>query len=184
MAPRKNFRDALHRLAQLGQATGLQLVRIMGLDDGNRYAAEAIEFDSDGETQSAGAEQLTVINLAEPADEDGQLLADTNAVAVDVEGKWVILVQPASTPVFVGKVLYTFGNCLYRIRPQVPVSENTFADKAGAQDINACNIAELDLVDPLGVDADSIVLVAALRTDSDPPTIRYVFDHPDYNEFH
>lgn len=141
MAAKKSFRDALHRLAQLGQATGLQLVRIMGLDEGNRYTAEAIEFDSDGDTQSAGAEQLTVINLAEAADDDGQLLADTNAVAVDVEGKWVILVQPAATPVFAGKVLYTFGNCLYRIRPQVPVGENTFVDKAGAQDINACNIA-------------------------------------------
>ena len=184
MAPRKTFRDVLHRLAQLGQATGLQLVRIIDLDEGNRYTAKAIEFDSDDDTQSAGAEQLTVINLAEPADDDGQLLADTNAVAVDVEGKWVILVQPAGAPLFVGKVLYTFGNCLYRIRPQVPVGENTFVDKAGAQDINACNIAELDLVDPLGVDADSIVLVATLTTDSDPPTIRYVFDHPDYNEFH
>ena len=184
MAAKKSFRDALHRLAQLGQATGVQLVRVMDLDEGNRYTAEAIEFDSDGDTQSAGAGELTVINLAEPADDDGQLPADTNAVAIDVEGKWVILVRPAGAPVFAGKVLYTLGNCLYRIRPQVPVGENTFADKAGAQDINACNIAELGLVNPLGVDADSIVLVAALTTDSDPPTIRYVFDHPEYNEFH
>jgi len=184
MAPKQNFRDALSRLAQLGQATGLQLVRITALDEGNRYTAEPIEFDAEGDTQSAQAGNVTVINLAEPADEDGQLPAETNAVAVDVEGKWVILVHPAIESPFVGKVLYALGGCLYRIRPQAPVGENTFADKSGAADINACNIAELDIEDPLGVDADSLVLVATVRTDGDPPTIRYVFDHPDYNEFH
>ncbi len=178
------FRDALHRLAQLGQATGIQLVRIKQQDDGNRYTAEPIEFDTDGGTRSAQADDLTVVNLAESADEDGQLPAGTNAVAVDVEGQWVILVQLEAAPIFAARVLYTFGNALYRVRPQVPVGETTFTDKTGAQDINACNVAELNIEETLGVIADTIVLVAALKTDSDPPTIRYAFDHPVYEEYH
>lgn len=184
MKPTKNFRDALHRLAQLGQATGVQLVRIKEQDEGNRYTAEAIEFDTDGQTRSAEAENVTVVNLAEPADEDGQLSADTNAVAVDVEGQWVILVQAGLVPVFAAKVLYALGEALYRVRPQVPVEENTFADKIGAQDINACNLAELIVGESSGVTDGTIVLVAALRTDSDPPTIRYAFDHPVYETYH
>lgn len=184
MSPKNNFRDSLRRLAQLGQATGLQLVRIKEQDDGNRYTADAIEFDADDDTQLVDDSQLTVVNLAEPADEDGQLPAGTNAVAVDVEGEWVVLVRPTGTFLFAAQILYTFGNALYRVRPQVPVEENTFTTKSGGQDINACNLAELHLAETLGLDADIIVLVAALTTEGDPPTIRYVFDHPVHDEYH
>ncbi len=178
MSAKKNFRDALGRLAQLGQATGSQLVRITEHLAGNRYTAQAIEFDQSQDIQPTGAADIIVINLAEPADLDGQLEAETNAVATDVEGRWVILVKPTDEGVFAGKVISRYDDALYRIQPQVPVTENTFANKSGSSVINACNLAELDMVSPPSVDANSIVLVTALATESDPPTTRYVFDHP------
>ncbi len=184
MSTKKNFRDALGRLAQLGQATGLQLVQIKSLDEDNVYTAEAIEFDDEGSSvRSAGGADMTVVNLAESPDEDGQLPADTKAVAVDVEGKWVILVRPTSAITFAAQVLYSFGDARYRVRPQVPVGENTFIDDPLGSDINACNLAELALEDTMGVDADIIVLVTALPTHSDPPTIRYAFDHSPSDEY-
>jgi len=183
MIPNRTFRDSLHRLAQLGQATGVQMVCIKEAGASNRYTAEPVEFNEDGETQSAGAADITVVNLAEPADEDGQLPIGTNAVAIDVEGEWVVLVQAEARQVFAARILYTFGDGLYRVRPQTPVGENTFEDKTGASDINACNVAELNIEETDGVLADTIVIVTALVTDSNPPTIRYAFDHPVEEEY-
>jgi hypothetical protein len=162
----------------------MQLVRVKELDEDKRYTAEPTEFTPDGQTQPAGSEELTVVNLAEPCGQDGQLPAGTDAVAIDVEGQWVIFVQSVAKQMFPAKILYTYGGGLYRVRPQVPVGETTFADKPGAADINACNLAELDMVDPLGLEADTIVLVAELQTQGDPPTFRYAFDRYVPDEYH
>ena len=81
--------DALYRLAQAGDDLGVRLVRLGELIEANRYWAEALEFDADGEAVVADEPPFAVINLAEPADAPGTVPSDTDAVALDAEGSWV-----------------------------------------------------------------------------------------------
>ena len=92
------FHDSLYRLGQVGPALGVQLVRLVEVVANNRYTAMPIEFASDGSTQQAEEDTLTVTNLAEPADQTGQVPADTEAVALDVEGRWIVFLKPQPAP--------------------------------------------------------------------------------------
>lgn len=177
------FHDALHRLAQIATTMGVMLVRLTSVDEANRYTARPIEFDGDGQTQIVGTDTVTVTNLAEPADTTGQVPADTDAVAVDVEGRWVVFVRPAATAMFAAKVVSSQSGAAYTVREQVPTGSGTFADKQGASNITAHNLAELSLGPGAAVDNDTIVLVTALADNGNPPTLRYVFGHPAYAKF-
>jgi len=175
--------DALGQFAQAGAAAGLQLVRLTALDADNRYTARPVEFDANGQTQFAGDATLTVTNLAEPADADGAVPAGTDAVAVDVEGRWIVFVRPAAPAAFAARVIATGSGADYTVREQVGTGAGTFADKEGAPDLTAHNLAELSLGPGAAVDVDTIVLVTALTGTGEPPTVRYVFDHPAYAKY-
>lgn len=181
------FHDSLYRLGQVGDAVGVQLVRIVEVAENNRYTAVPVEFASDGSTQQADEKTLTVTNLAEPADQTGQVPADTEAVAVDVEGRWIVFLksqdeQPSSTT-FPAKVVDSLGGAAYGVLEQVCTGEGTFADKSGAQQVTAHNLAELSLGPGAAVDDDTIVVVTPLADTGEPPTLRYVFDHPAYAKY-
>jgi len=176
------FHDALHRLAQVGSAAGVRLVRITQLVEKNLYLARPVEFDENGYTQFVGTDTMTVTNLAEPADSDGQLPPDTEAVAVDVEGRWVVFVRQ-SAAMFVARVIDSLGSAAYQVREQVATGPGTFCDKTGAADVTACNLAELSLGPGAAVEDDAIVLVTILRDTGTPPVLRYVFDHPAYAKY-
>jgi len=178
------FRNALHRLAQLGRETGIQLVRITSLEAGNRYTARPVQFDEQGETEYASTHTLSITNLAELPDETGQLPEGAEAIAVDVEGRWVIHVQPEERTLFAAKVLYTFGDGRYRVRPQVPTGEKTFADDPSFGDLTAVNVFELGNPVEFGIESDTIVLVASLKDNAEPPTIQYAFSHATFDELH
>ncbi|MBS3734475.1 MAG: hypothetical protein KGY99_06060 [Phycisphaerae bacterium] len=176
-------RDALGRLIQAGDAVGVGLFRVQQLDQNNRYEAVPLEFDEDGIAQPASDETVVVTNLAEPADTPGTLPADTDAVGVDVEGRWVIFVRQAASGVFPARVIASSGGASYTVREQVATGPGTFADKADAADVTACNLAELSLGPGAAVDDDTVVLVTVLTDTGTPPTIRYVFDHPAYAKY-
>jgi hypothetical protein len=181
IAPTIPFHDSLHRLAQVGAAAGLQLVRITALDSGNRYTAGPVEFDSQGATQFADESTLTVTNLAEPADAPGNVPSGTDAVALDVEGRWVVFVRAAAGEApFAAKVTASLGQARYTVRRQIATGEGAFADK-DAIDLTACNLAELSLGTGAAVDLDTIVLVTDLGEGSG--AARYVFDHPAYAKY-
>jgi hypothetical protein len=177
------FHDALGYLAQAGDTNGARLVRITELKEANEYTARFIEFDENGETQFAGTQTLTVTNLAEPADADGSVPANTDAVAIDVEGRWIVFVRPAEDPVFPAKVISSQGSGAYAVHEQVATGAGTFADKPGASTVTAHNLAELSLGPGAAVDNDTILLVKTFRDTSNPPTLRYVFDHPVYARY-
>ena len=171
------FRDSLYRLSHVGTTTGVQLVRTVSLQGGNRYEARPVEFDAEGNTVTAGDETLTVVNLAEPADEDGSLPADLDAVAIDVEGRWVVFVRPASSGAIPGKVVASLGGSAYTVREQSPAEPMGFCDKPGSREIEASNLAEMSLGPGAAVDVGTIVLVTAIGAG------RYVFDHPVYAKY-
>ncbi|MBI5723181.1 MAG: hypothetical protein HZA50_04425 [Planctomycetes bacterium] len=100
MATRKIIRDAFARYAQVGSPAGVQLVRLTELQGNNIYVARPIEFDQDGQAVFIGQSTMAVINLAEPAGEDGKLDLSADAVAIDVEGRWVVMAGPADGEVF------------------------------------------------------------------------------------
>jgi len=177
------FHDALSHLAQVGGMTGVRLVCLIELEAANRYKARPIEFDEDGKTQFVGMETLTVTNLAEPADTEGKVPEDTDAVAVDVEGRWVVFVRPTGAAVFPARALSSQGSGTYTVREQVATGAGTFADKQGAESITAYNLAELSLGPGAAVDYGTIVLVTELQDTNDPPAVRYVFDHPVYAKY-
>ena len=54
MSTNISFKDALHRIAQIGERIGVQLVRISALAGDNRYTARPVEFDENGQTQFVG----------------------------------------------------------------------------------------------------------------------------------
>jgi len=177
------FHDALSHLAQADGMSGLMLVRLTELETGNQYKARPIEFDEDGETQFAGTKTLAVTNLAEPADTDGSVPANTDAIAVDLEGRWVVFVRPDGGAVFPAKVISSQGNGAYTVREQVATGAGTFADKQGAATVTAYNLAELSLGPGAGVESNTIVPITTLADTGNPPTLRYVFDHPVYAKY-
>ncbi len=182
MSQETPFRDGIGRLAQAGAAAGVMLVRITAIEEHNRYTARAIEFDADGHTQFATDRTVTVTNLAEPADAPGEVPAGTEAVAVDVEGRWVIFIRrtPAA---FFARIVSSQGGAAYTVREQVATGPGQFQDKDGAGDITAHNLAELSLGPGGAVDEEAIVVVHSATDTGQPPATRYIFDHPAYAKY-
>ena len=182
MTSAPHYHDAIGRLAQAGAASGVRLVRLTALESGNRYAADAVEFDEDGGTTPAGP-TLTVTNLAEPADTAGQVPAGTDAVALDVEGRWVVFLRQAGggSSSFPAKVLSSEGGSRYLVREQQATGPVSFIDLPGAADVTACNLAELTLGPGAAVDDGTLVLVSVLYEEDGTP--RYAFDHPTYAKY-
>lgn len=175
-------------LVQAGVARGACLVRLVSLSAANRYTARAVEFTADGTTQFVSNDTLTVTNLAEPADTAGQLVADTEAVAIDVEGRWVIFVRlggsgGGATAQFPAKVLSAQGQGLYTVREQAVSPAGSFSDAVGATNVTARNLAELTLGPGSALPDDTLVLVTAIEDTGSPATLRYVFDHPAYAKY-
>lgn len=175
--------DALGRWAQASGAKAAQLIRIVEHSEGNRYTARPIAFDAQGGTETIGEETLTVTNLAEPADADGQVQSDIDAVAIDVGGRWVVFLRPVPGAAFPAKVTASQGNAAYTVREQVATGGGAFADAPGATNLTAHNLAELSLGPGAAVDNDTIVLVLTVMDNGNPPTARYVFDHPVYAKY-
>ncbi len=178
--------DAIRRLGgliQVAQTRGVKLVRIVEVDQANRYTARPIEFDSDGATQTVGTETLTAPNLAEPPDQTPQLPARTDAVAIDAEGRWVIFVRQADAALFPARIINSQGGAVYTIREQDISANGTFSDAPGATDLTGRNLAELSLGPAAAVATDTIVLVTTLKDTSSPPALQYVFDHPAYAKY-
>jgi len=182
MASQTRFHDSLYRLAQIGSPNGIRLMRILELHQDNRYRAQAVEFD-DGSPQLVDTDTTIVTNLAEPADCPGQVPADTDAVALDVEGRWVVFLRRPAAAAFVVRILSSEGGAEYMARPQVVQPSGEFADESGASDVVATNLAELSLGPGAAVDVGTKVLVSSLPDTGSPPTIRYFFDHPAYAKY-
>ncbi len=183
MPAQKTYYDALGRWAEAGAAKAAQLVRITAHSQANCYTARPLDFDAEGGTEIVGESTLTVINLAEPADSDGQVPADTEALAIDVAGRWVVFLRPVPAALFPAKVIASQGGASYTVHEQIATGPATFTDAPGTADLIAHNLAELSLGPGAAVDDDSLVLVLTVQDNATPPTVRYVFDHPVYAKY-
>ena len=177
------FHDSLSRLAQVGTSVGVQLMRITGLQEANRYTARAIEFDLNDQTQYAEEDTITVTNLGEPAGQTGQVPENTDAVAIDVEGRWVVFLRPSVTVRFPAKVISSQGSGAYTVREQAVTPQGGFIDKPDTSNISSRNLAELSLGPGAAVDNGTIVMVIVLLDQASPPNVHYVFDHPAYAKY-
>jgi hypothetical protein len=167
---------------QAGSARAVQLVRIVEPAGGNRYAARPVDFDESGELQVVGSAELEVMNLAEPPGGGGAVPADTDALAVDCQGRWIIFIRN-SAGAFPAKIISASGEGLYVVREQVVTAGDTFTDAAEAVDLDARNLAELSLGPGSAVDVGTIVLVHMTLDQSSPPGVHYMFDHPAYAKY-
>lgn len=183
MSGKNDYYDALGRWVEVSASKAAQLVRITAHDEANRYTARPIVFDAAGETEIVGSLALTVTNLAEPTDTAGQVPDDTDAVAIDVGGRWIVFIRPVESAIFPAKVISSQGSAAYTVREQVATGAGTFADATGATDITAHNLAELSLGAGAAVAEGTIVLVLTTVDNGTPPTVRYVFDHPAYAKY-
>ena len=177
--------DSLFRLAQVGSSMGVQLVRISGLSGGNRYLADPVEFAPNHATRPAGADGITATNLAEPSDSAGVLAAGTEAVAIDVEGLWIIYVRPpaAASLCFAARVAGPLGGARYNLVEQISEGATGLADKPGGLNVIGQNLAELSLGPGAAVDPGTVVLVTAVAGQQGAPAQQYVFDHPAYAKY-
>ena len=167
------FRNQLAQMAQLGQATGVQVAAIYEHVEDNIYTAQPMEFSDAGGLSAAGdAELLTVTNLAEPADIGGLVAPGTPVAAIDVEGRWVVHARPNSQLSFVAKVTSRNGP-VYAVEMMDPTGSSTFQTRS--QTVNATNVRELDGVSSAGVGIGSYVIVTVVQAESAPATIAYVF---------
>jgi len=171
------------QLAQTSARIGVRPVRLFSVSQGNQYTAILLEFDDNGEPQLLAGRVVTVTNLAEPPDATGQIESGTDTLAVDVEGRWIAHVRPSATTTFPAKITNSQGDSEYIVREQIVTGESSFADKQGASDISAHNLAELTLGPGGAVDTDTIVFVTKLTEDANPSNIRYFFDHPAYAKY-
>jgi len=183
MAETNPYRNAFGLWAQVASGRRARLVRITSRDEGNRYTAQPIEFDSEGDTQTVGSATLTVTNLAEPAGGGAGLPADADALAVDAGGQWVVFLRPSALATFPAEVISSQGDAAYTVREQVATGAGTFADAPGADDVTAHNLAELSLGPGAAVDDGTIVIVHAVADNGSPTTTRYLFDHPAYAKY-
>jgi hypothetical protein len=177
--------DALGHWAEASASQGSQLVRVLSCQQANRYTAAPIGFASDGSTQLLNAPNLTVTNLSEPATGTGTIAPNTDALAIDAGGRWVIFVRnavAASGVAFAGKVISALGGAGYTVREQV-FSAGGYHDKSGVADVQADNLAEMSLGSGAAVDAGTIALVLGSLDGDTPPTLHYVFDHPLYAKY-
>jgi hypothetical protein len=170
-------------LVQAGGAIAAQLVRIVQAAGGNRYVARPVEFDDTGAAVYAADETLLVTNLAESVT-SSTVPAGTDAIAVDVEGRWVIhLKAQTGTPAsFFAKILSAVGNGVYCVRPQATSENFTYVDKPDASDVNAQNLAEIGLGTGTAVELNSIVLVTHFASTETTPG-RFVFDRACYAKY-
>ncbi len=183
MSGQNDYYDALWQWAEVSASRAAQLVRITAHEESNRYTARPIAFNAVGETETVGDDTLTVTNLAEPTGTDGQVSADTDAVAIDVGGRWIVFIRPVGSAIFPAKVTASQGSAAYTVREQVATGAGTFTDAPGATNLTAHNLAELSLGPGAAVTDDTIVLILTVMDNSTPPTVRYVFDHPTYAKY-
>jgi hypothetical protein len=176
------FHDRLSRFAQAGPACGVRLVQITSLAGGNRYNADQVQFNADGTTSLWGAPTFVVTNLAEPAGASGQLSAGSQAVALDVEGQWVIFVQAATAACCVARIVAAATGPYYTVH-QMVASSTGFVDRPGAVDIQACNLAEATLGPGGAIDAGTRIILQAIPSSDGSAGIQYVFDHPAYAKY-
>ncbi len=177
--------DALGHWAEASACQGSQLVRILSCQQYNRYLAHPIGFTSDGSTLLLSGADLSVTNLAEPANAAGTVPANTDALAIDAGGRWIVFVRNAAPSLavgFVGKVMTVAGSAHYIVHEQV-LQNGAYHDKAGAADISADNLAELTLGPGAAVDVGTFVSLQGILDGGSPPTLRYVFDHPLYAKY-
>jgi hypothetical protein len=176
------YRDALGRFAQLGQSGGVQLVKITSHVSGNQYEGSVLTLDADGNVDAApDTVAIDVVNLAEAEDSDGQIGSNTPAVAVDVEGRWVVYIQPTPGRAFVGELVSTSGTGLYTVRPQAPTGQSAPTAPVGFENngatLEATNLSEVG-TSSASLDTGLKVLIHAVPTSDNPPLFYYVFDHP------
>ena len=168
------FRSRFAQMAQLGQATGVQIVAIASHVTGNRYTANAMEFAADGSLAGVtDTDTLTVVNLAETPDDGGGATLGTVTAAIDVEGRWVIVARPHSQLSFVAQVDESLGDGLYAVSPMDPTDDGSFEARGGS--VNAQNLWEISVSSSIGVEIDSYVLVTVVEAETDPATVAYVF---------
>jgi hypothetical protein len=173
------FRGRFAQMAQLGQSTGVQVVAIAGLVAGNQYHAQAHQFDADGQIELADDDLITVINLAEPEDSDGQLPTGTPVTAVDVEGRWVIYARPFENKSFVAEIVSDSAGAFYSVSPMDPTTSGSFEARGGS--VNAQNLWELNYPSASDtIPSGMYVLVTVVEAESDPGTIAYVFSEPPF----
>lgn len=176
------FHDRLSRFAQAGPACGVRLVQVTSPVGGNRYNADQVEFNADGTTSLWGGQTFVVTNLAEPADSSAQLSAGDQAVAIDVEGRWVIFVRSAQAASCVARIVSAADGPYYLVHEMVASGEG-FVDKPGAVDVRACNLAEATLGPGGAIDAGVRIILQELPDSNAPANINYVFDHPVYAKY-
>lgn len=172
--------DQFSRWAQTGDRRDVRLVRLSSPALGNVYPAEVVTFTVDGGTTMTGEADVTVTNLAEPPDADGALAEGAEALAVDVDGRWVIFVARPNSATFLARVDQAHGAGVYTVVEQA-CSSGIFSDATGAAGVSATNLAEIDLGSGRALDVDSLVLVLAVA-DADGQ-LRYAFDHPVYARY-
>ena len=109
------------------------------------------------------------------------IAAGTDAIAVDIEGRWVVFIRPApGAAMFPARVVSAEGSAVYTVREQAVGEGGSLEDKEGAADILATSLAELSLGGGTAVDVDTIVLVMAVPAAG---ATRYFFDHPVYAKY-
>lgn len=175
--------DAFYRFIQAGPPMGVQLVRIVNPRGGNRYSAKPVEFGPDLCTRPASDAALSVTNLAEQPSTGGVLPAGTEAVAIDVEGFWIVYVAPPASLSFPARITEALGGASYSLVEQVAGGSQGFTDKTGGLSVTAHNLAELSLGPGAAVDVDTLVMVTAIADQQNPGTMQYVFDHPAYAKY-
>jgi hypothetical protein len=167
------------RWVQASSPKASQLVRIVSRHAGNVYNALPASFSAEGQIETVGQQQLHVTNLAEAADSPGIVAADTDAIALDVGGRWVVFLQPAASgSSFAARVVASLGGAMYTIRPQAYTPQGQLTDAPGSSNVSATNLAELTLGGGAALDAGTIVVAIAVPDTATPPASRCVFDHP------
>ncbi|MBT3278753.1 MAG: hypothetical protein HN909_02700 [Phycisphaerales bacterium] len=171
-----------HDLLQAAAAGRARLVRITAHDADNRYTAKQLELDAN-EDLTESDDTMEVYNLAEADTAGGQLQADLDAIAIDLEGRWFISVSAPKTAVAARVVSHRY-DAEYTLQPQCVTPAGTFSDDTEADEIIAINLAERNLGDGGALDDDEIVLAEALdaSTSSTSETC-WAFDHPVYAKY-
>ncbi len=171
--------DTFIQAASAGKA---RLVRLCAHVADNRYTASRLDLDADGELVES-SDSIEVLNLAESQIAGGRLVAGFDAIAIDLEGRWVIAVQPAMEFIPARIVAHNSG-AWYTTQPQRVNASGAFSDDTNQDELLAMNLAERTLGSGGGVDDDEIILLKPLDASSESTLATcWTFDHPVYAKY-
>ena len=169
----------IKQLIQVGTIQSLKLCKIKSLVINNKYSA--CELDNNSDQLAETENTFEVYNLAESPVQSGQLSTPTNALTMEIHGKYYVYISEGGSSVTLGKIVSSAGGAKYNIQP-VTMRDTGQTDPASSTQISAFNLAEMTVGPGGAVDNNTLVILHQIAASNSDDPIN-IFSHTTYAKY-